>query len=119
MALLASCVDVKFGHPQLPQTGPSAANVKESNLGILNLGLQAIRKICTMSSQWRYYRVKEPARRVRQRFVRRQLELARTLWMPANYLLVENMRRFSVLCRWVRDRLPNRITHHFHAQGGR
>jgi hypothetical protein len=72
--------------------------VKESNLGILNLGLQAIRKICTMSSQWRYYRVNENLLGDPTAVCSAQLELARILWMPANYLLIQNMRRFSVLC---------------------
>ena len=52
----------------------------------VNLGFQPIRKICTITMAALSSEI--PARRVRQRFVRRQLELARIL-LGAGQLLAD------------------------------
>ena len=42
------------------------------------------------------------------------------VWMPVNYLLVENLRRFHLYYgEGPQDRVPDWIGHHAHARPGR
>jgi hypothetical protein len=69
--------------------------VGESNLRILNLGFQPIRKISTMSQQWRHYRVKYLLGESDSGLFGGNSNLRGPVWMPAKYLLVETVRRFQ------------------------
>jgi hypothetical protein len=70
-------------------------------LRILKLGFQSIRKITTVSPQWRHYRVKYPLGESDSGLFGGNSNLGGPVWIPADYLLVETMRSF----------------HHFYADG--